>query len=101
MENENVWSLLKVCDVFCQPSRSEGMSNALLEAMACGLPCVATAVGGTPEVLEDGRTGYIVPSEDHHAAANRITGPARDPEGARRWAAWRGAWSRSASRPKA
>jgi len=72
MENENVWSLLKLCDVFFQPSRSEGMSNALLEAMACGLPCVATAVGGTPEVLEDGRTGYIVPSEDHQAAAARI-----------------------------
>ncbi len=54
MDNEDVWSLLKVCDIFCQPSRSEGMSNALLEAMACGLPCVATAVGGTPEVLEDG-----------------------------------------------
>lgn len=83
MENENVWSLLKVCDVFCQPSRSEGMSNALLEAMACELPCVATAVGGTPEVLEDGRTGYTVASEDHQAAANRILRLLADPESAR------------------
>jgi glycosyltransferase involved in cell wall biosynthesis len=72
-----------MCDVFCQPSRSEGMSNALLEAMGCGLPCVATGVGGTPEVLEDGRTGYIVPSEEHHAAANRILALLGDPEGAR------------------
>lgn len=72
MEGEEVWSLLKYGDVFCLPSRSEGMSNALLEAMACGLPCVATAVGGTPEVLEDGRTGYLVPSEDHSTMAARI-----------------------------
>jgi glycosyltransferase involved in cell wall biosynthesis len=83
MENDSVWSLLKLCDVFCQPSRSEGMSNALLEAMGCGLPCVATAVGGTPEVLEDGRTGYVVPSEDPHAAANRILALLGDPERAR------------------
>ena len=83
LENESVWSLLKLCDVFCQPSRSEGMSNALLEAMGCGLPCVATAVGGTPEVLEDGRTGYVVPSEDYHAAANRIVALLGDPDGAR------------------
>lgn len=83
LDNEEVWSLLKMCDVFCQPSRSEGMSNALLEAMACGLPCVATAVGGTPEVLEDGRTGYTVASEDHHAAAARILRLLEDREGAR------------------
>jgi glycosyltransferase involved in cell wall biosynthesis len=80
MENETVWSLLKLCDVFCQPSRSEGMSNALLEAMGCGLPCVATGVGGTPEVLEDGRTGYIVPSEDYQAVAARILSLLHDPE---------------------
>jgi glycosyltransferase involved in cell wall biosynthesis len=83
MENESVWALLKLCDVFCQPSRSEGMSNALLEAMGCGLPCVATAVGGTPEVLEDGRTGYVVPSDDHRAAAGRILDLLGDPERAR------------------
>jgi len=67
-----VWSLLKACDVFCLLSRSEGMSNALLEAMACGLPSVATAVGGNSEVLEDGRTGYLVANEDYQAAAARI-----------------------------
>ncbi len=72
MDNEIVWSLLKCCDVFCLPSRSEGMSNALLEAMCCALPCVATAVGGTPEVLEDGGAGFVVPNEDHGAVAERI-----------------------------
>jgi glycosyltransferase involved in cell wall biosynthesis len=80
MENETVWSLLKLCDVFCQPSLSEGMSNALLEAMGTGLPCVATGVGGTPEVLEDGISGYIVPSGDHRAAAARILSLLGDPE---------------------
>jgi glycosyltransferase involved in cell wall biosynthesis len=78
--------------VFCQPSCSEGMSNALLEAMGCGLPCVATAVGGTPEVLEDGRTGYIVASEDPQAAAARILSLLAIPKARGPWAVWRGAW---------
>jgi len=82
MDSESLWPLLKSCDVFCQPSRSKGMSNALLEAMASRLPCVATAVGGTPEVLETG-TGYVVPSEDHQAMAARIVSLLDDPEGAR------------------
>lgn len=81
--SDNVWSLLKLCDVFCLPSRSEGMSNALLEAMAAGLPCVATAVGGTPEVIEDGRSGYTVPSEDDAAVAERILSLLADPARAR------------------
>jgi glycosyltransferase involved in cell wall biosynthesis len=75
-----IWSLLKACDAFCLLSRSEGMPNALLEAMACGLPCVATAVGGTPEVIEDGRTGYLVASEDYKAAAARILELLSEPE---------------------
>ena len=102
MENESVWSLLKLCDVFCQPSRSEGMSNALLEAMGCGLPCVATAVGGTPEVLEDGRTGYVVPERGPPCRGRSNPVPARSIPNARApWAGWRGGWSRSDSRPKA
>jgi glycosyltransferase involved in cell wall biosynthesis len=79
----NVQELLEQCDVFCLLSRSEGMSNALLEAMAAGIPCVATAVGGTPEVIEDGRTGYLVPSEDAGAAAERILRLLDHPEEAR------------------
>jgi L-malate glycosyltransferase len=75
-----VWALLKECDVFCLPSRSEGMSNALLEAMASGLPCVATAVGGTPEIIENGRTGYLVANEDYRAMAERILGLIRSPQ---------------------
>jgi glycosyltransferase involved in cell wall biosynthesis len=82
-KSDKVWSLLKLCDIFCLLSRSEGMSNALLEAMACSLPCVATAVGGTPEVIEDGRSGCLVPSGDDAAAADRILSLLSDPDRAR------------------
>jgi glycosyltransferase involved in cell wall biosynthesis len=58
-----VFSLLKISDVFCLPSRSEGLSNALLEAMACRLPCVATDVGGNAEVIEVNGSGLLVPSD--------------------------------------
>lgn len=76
-------SLLKACDVFCLPSRSEGMSNALLEAMACGRPSVATRVGGNPEVIEDGLSGFLVESEDDAAVAERILALLDDPARAR------------------
>lgn len=69
---EDVFSLLKMSDVFCLPSRSEGSSNALLEAMACRLPCVATDVGGNREAIKDGENGFIVPSEDWQAMGQRI-----------------------------
>jgi L-malate glycosyltransferase len=68
----DVAAAMKACDVFCQPSRSEGLSNALLEAMASGLPSVATAVGGNPEVVVAGETGYLVPPEDAPAMAARV-----------------------------
>jgi len=48
-------------DVFVMPSQSEGLPNAVLEAMACGLPCVTTNVSGTRELVEDGITGYCSP----------------------------------------
>ena len=67
-----VFPVMLACDIFCQLSRSEGLSNALLEAMACGLPCIASNVGGNPEVVVDGESGFLVPSEDPQAAANRI-----------------------------
>jgi len=69
---QDVISLLKRSDIFCLASRSEGMPNALLEAMACGLPCVATHVGGNSEVVQEGQTGFLVPSEAPYALAGRI-----------------------------
>lgn len=56
--------------VYCQPSREEGMPMGLLEAMSCGIPPVATAVGGTPQVVRDGLDGFLVSSEDSGALAN-------------------------------
>jgi len=83
-ERYDVCSLLKASDVFCLPSRSEGMSNALLEAMACRLPCVATDVGGNSEVVSDGTSGFLVPSEQPDLLADRIVTVLHDKQLAKR-----------------
>lgn len=57
-------SILAASDIFVSSSISEGQSNAILEAMASGLPVIATDVGGTPEILSDGTTGVLVTSQD-------------------------------------
>lgn len=59
-------------DVAVLPSFTEGLPNVALEASAAGVPVVATAVGGTPEVVADGETGYLVPPGDPAALARRI-----------------------------
>jgi len=64
--------LLRTCDVYVNSSRYEGMSNTILEAMAAGRPVVATAVGGNPDLVGDGVTGYLVPAGDPEAMAGRI-----------------------------
>ena len=69
---DDVFALLKASDIFVLPSRSEGLSNALLEAMLSGLPCIATSVGGNPEVVVNGETGYLVPPENPKELADRI-----------------------------
>jgi len=81
---EDVYSVLRASDVFCLPSRSEGFSNALLQAMACSLPCVATRVGGNAEAIEDGVSGLLVPAEAPEVTADRILRLLRQPEDARR-----------------
>jgi glycosyltransferase involved in cell wall biosynthesis len=71
--------LLKMSDAFCMLSRSEGFSNALLEAMACGVPSVVTRVGGNPEAITDGENGFLVSVEDDAAAAEKLLALLRDP----------------------
>jgi sugar transferase (PEP-CTERM/EpsH1 system associated) len=62
--SDNVSEILNAMDVFVLPSISEGMSNTLIEAMACGLPVLATRVGGNPEVIGDERSmGLFVPGD--------------------------------------
>ena len=71
-DRADVSAVLAALDVFVLPSRTEGMSNALLEAMAMARPVVATAVGGTPEVIADGESGLLVAADDPTAMAAAI-----------------------------
>ena len=64
---QDIPRLLSIMDVFVLPSLSEGLSMATLEAMAAGKPVLATRVGGNPELVIEGETGLLVPSEDSHA----------------------------------
>jgi glycosyltransferase involved in cell wall biosynthesis len=80
----NPFPVLRASNIFCLPSRNEGFSNALLEGMGCGLPCVATRVGGNAEALTEGKEGYLVRSEDSDALAERLACLIRDPGMARR-----------------
>ncbi len=67
--SDRVPELLNAMDVFVLPSISEGMSNTLLEAMATGLPVVASRAGGNTELVEDGHAGYLFESRDVGALA--------------------------------
>ena len=67
-------------DIFTLPSINEGISNTILEAMATGLPVVATKVGGNPEIIDDGKTGQLVPSDDAAALAAALSAYINSPE---------------------
>jgi glycosyltransferase involved in cell wall biosynthesis len=71
-QREDVADLLSKASVFCRPSLSEGLPLTALEAMACGLPVVATRAGGTAEVVEDGITGYVVGQHASTEVADRL-----------------------------
>lgn len=68
----NLPQCLVSCDCFVQPSRYESFGLAAAEAMACGVPVIASNVGGLPELLEDGRTGFLVPPDDPNAIARHL-----------------------------
>lgn len=71
-EREDIPALMRGFDLFVLPSLAEGISNTILEAMASGLPVVATDVGGNPELVESGRTGRLVPPADPESMADAI-----------------------------
>jgi glycosyltransferase involved in cell wall biosynthesis len=68
----DVLSLHKAFDIFVMSSVTEGLGTSLLDAMAAGKPVVATTAGGIPEVVVDGKTGFLVPPRDHDAMASAI-----------------------------
>ncbi len=81
---DDVPEILRGLDCFALPSLAEGISNTILEAMACGLPVVATRVGGNPELIEDGMTGRLVPQANAEAMAGALFHYYDDPVLARR-----------------
>ena len=70
--------ILAAMDVFVLASTMEGTSLALMEAMASGTPCVATAVGGTPEIITDGESGLLVSPGDMPSLSNAVLGLLED-----------------------
>lgn len=76
----DVADLLRASDLFVHPSREEGFSNAILEAMAAGLPVVACNVGGNPEAVVDGETGRLVPTRTSERLADALLEMIGDPK---------------------
>jgi glycosyltransferase involved in cell wall biosynthesis len=81
---DDVPRILAALDIFTLPSVHEGLSIALLEAMALGLPSVVTDVGGNPEVIHTGKEGLIVPPRDAGALADALASLIADPDARRR-----------------
>jgi len=77
---EDVSSFLQISDIFVMPSRFEGLSNSILEAMACGVPVIATRVTGNVDLIEDGVTGLLVSPGDVRELAGALATILANPE---------------------
>lgn len=82
-ERSDIPEIMRSLDCFALPSLAEGISNTILEAMASGLPVIATAVGGNADLVVAGKTGEIVPAADPEAMAMQIVKLATQPDVAR------------------
>lgn len=71
-KRDDIARILSIMDVFMLTSLVEGLPNTILEAMACGLPVVATNVGGIPEVVKNGKSGILVEPRDYRAIADAV-----------------------------
>jgi glycosyltransferase involved in cell wall biosynthesis len=78
-ERDDIPELMRTFDLFVLPSIAEGISNTILEAMASGLPVMATRVGGNPELVVDGETGMLVRPSNPVAMADAINSYLKDP----------------------
>lgn len=76
---QNPYAFFRRADVYVSPSRYEGLGNAMLEAMACGTPIVATDCSGTRDVIEDGATGWLAAPDDERALAAALVRALRAP----------------------
>src|SRR6266850_733175 len=83
-ERNDVARMMRSFDLFVLPSLAEGISNTILEAMATGLPVLATAVGGNPELIQAGVTGTLVPRDDPESMARAMRAYAESAELCRR-----------------
>src|SRR5205085_9285746 len=72
LSDEELHSLYAMCDLFALPTLYEGSSLVTLEAMSHSLPVVASAVGGIPDKVRDGETGWLVPPVDEKALASKL-----------------------------
>ncbi|MBY0472790.1 glycosyltransferase family 4 protein [Patescibacteria group bacterium] len=72
VSNTKVGEYLHASNMFIRPSRSEGMGNSFIEAMAAGIPVIGTAVGGIPDFLTDGKTGFVVEVDNPKSIAMTV-----------------------------
>ncbi|MBU1149994.1 MAG: glycosyltransferase, partial [Proteobacteria bacterium] len=80
----DVARIMAVFDIFCLPSRNEGMGKVLVEAMAMGIPIIASNIGGIKDIVRPEENGLLVPVGDAAAWAEAISRLCRDPERRRR-----------------
>ena len=80
VENNEIPKYMSISDIFVLPSLSEGLPVVILEAMACGLPIVATKAGGMPEVVKDGENGFLVEPKKPEQIAEKVLLLLRDDE---------------------
>lgn len=85
-EDAEMARLLQCCDVFVTMTREDNLPNMIIEALACGVPVLATAVGGIPEMVTDGETGRLVPRDDSQAMSAALFDAVRDRASMPDWA---------------
>ena len=98
VNNDPLVAMLKTAHVLVVPSSYEGFGIVYLEGMAFGLPAIGTTAGAAPEIIEEGRTGYLIGPDDDQALASHLAALARDRELLTRLSL--NAWQRYRRQPK-